>query len=219
MVMLFYELQAFVCTYAEIFTITILSMLNNTLQYNHPRLRTHKGETDKEKGKGRVKGQEMEMIKEKALEQISRYFPKGSPRVDDRRGISGIVYVLRNGLKWKGVPKGWSVQNALQPIHSVEQRRSVCQDFAEVSKSRDESVNDGRNPFESTQNSCKSRGRGASLRPKIGCTKGGLGSKLHAVCDASGRPVRLLLTAGNVSDIVGARELMKDFTGCGLPIG
>jgi hypothetical protein len=44
----------------------------------------------------------------------------------------------------------------------------------------------------------------------IGRTKGGLGSKLHAVCDGLGRPVRLLLTAGNVSDIVGAGELLKD---------
>jgi hypothetical protein len=51
--------------------------------YSLPRLRTHKGEIAKEKGKSRVKGQEMEMIKGKALEQISRYFPKAGrkPRV------------------------------------------------------------------------------------------------------------------------------------------
>ncbi|MDR1413707.1 MAG: IS5 family transposase, partial [Puniceicoccales bacterium] len=40
--------------------------------------------------------------------------------------------------------------------------------------------------------------------------KGGLGSKLHAVCDGVGRPVRLLLTAENVNDIVGAGELLGD---------
>ncbi|MDR0679635.1 MAG: transposase [Puniceicoccales bacterium] len=44
----------------------------------------------------------------------------------------------------------------------------------------------------------------------MGRTKGGLNSKLHAVCDGLGRPVRLLLIAGNVSDIVGAGELLKD---------
>ncbi len=27
------------------------------------------------------------------------------PRVDDRRVVSGIVYVIRNGLQWKDAPK------------------------------------------------------------------------------------------------------------------
>ncbi|MDR2432536.1 MAG: transposase [Puniceicoccales bacterium] len=44
----------------------------------------------------------------------------------------------------------------------------------------------------------------------MGRTKGGLGDKLHAVCDGLGRPVRLSLTAGNVNDIVGIGKLLKD---------
>ncbi len=44
----------------------------------------------------------------------------------------------------------------------------------------------------------------------IGRTKGGLNSKLHAVCDSRGRPVRLLLTAGQISDYEGARTLLPD---------
>ena len=27
------------------------------------------------------------------------------PRVDDRRIVGGIVYVIRNGLQWKAAPK------------------------------------------------------------------------------------------------------------------
>ena len=34
----------------------------------------------------------------------------------------------------------------------------------------------------------------------IGRTKGGRNTKLHAVCDEKGRPVVLLLMAGNVHD-------------------
>jgi putative transposase len=35
--------------------------------------------------------------------RIGRFFPKprGLPRVSDRRVISGIIYVIRNGLQWK----------------------------------------------------------------------------------------------------------------------
>jgi transposase len=80
-----------------------------------PRVRTHKREIEKEKGKSSDKGQEMEMIKEKAVEQIRRYFPKarGKARVDDRRVISGIVYVLRNGLRWRDAPKEYGPYKTL----------------------------------------------------------------------------------------------------------
>lgn len=42
-------------------------------------------------------------------EQVARlrpHFPKprGKPRVDDRRVLSGILHVLRNGLRWQDAP-------------------------------------------------------------------------------------------------------------------
>jgi len=42
----------------------------------------------------------------------------------------------------------------------------------------------------------------------IGRTKGGLNSKLHAVCDGQGRPVVLLLTEGQASDHRGAALML-----------
>ena len=40
------------------------------------------------------------------VQLISRHFPRsrGRPRVDDRRVLSGIVHVLRNGLRWRDAP-------------------------------------------------------------------------------------------------------------------
>ena len=43
-------------------------------------------------------------------EQMARlrpYFPKshGNPRVDDRRVLSGIIFINRNGLRWSDAPK------------------------------------------------------------------------------------------------------------------
>ena len=37
-----------------------------------------------------------------------------------------------------------------------------------------------------------------------------MNSKLHAVCDGGGKPVAMLLTAGQVSDYKGASELLED---------
>ncbi len=43
----------------------------------------------------------------------------------------------------------------------------------------------------------------------IGRTKGGMNTKLHAICDSQGRPLNLFVTAGQVSDYIGARALLS----------
>ena len=43
----------------------------------------------------------------------------------------------------------------------------------------------------------------------IGRTKGGRNTKLHAVCDAKGRPLVLLLTPGNVHDCKVAQRCIE----------
>jgi transposase len=42
------------------------------------------------------------------MARLAPYFPRsrGKRRVDDRRVISGIIYVIRNGLMWKDAPRG-----------------------------------------------------------------------------------------------------------------
>ena len=41
------------------------------------------------------------------MARLEPYFPKphGKPRVDDRRVLSGIIFVNRNGLRWRDAPK------------------------------------------------------------------------------------------------------------------
>ena len=40
------------------------------------------------------------------VERLRPHFPKarGKPRVDDRRVLSGILFLLRNGLRWQDAP-------------------------------------------------------------------------------------------------------------------
>ena len=41
--------------------------------------------------------------------RIEPYFPlsHGIPRVDDRRIVSGIIYVIKHGLMWRDAPKAY----------------------------------------------------------------------------------------------------------------
>ena len=43
------------------------------------------------------------------MRRIEPWFPlsHGMPRVDDRRVISGIIFVIRNGLSWRDAPKDY----------------------------------------------------------------------------------------------------------------
>ena len=41
------------------------------------------------------------------MRRIEPYFPlsHGIPRVDDRRVVSGIIFVIKNGLRWRDAPR------------------------------------------------------------------------------------------------------------------
>ena len=45
-------------------------------------------------------------LSEAQMRRIKPYFPlsHGVPRVDDRKVISGVIFVIRNGLRWRDAP-------------------------------------------------------------------------------------------------------------------
>ena len=147
------------------------------------------------------------------MARISPFFPlsHGVPRVGDRRVVSGIVYVIRNGLQWKDAPAaGYGPPKTLYNRFIRWSRLGVFDRiFAGLA---------GRGPkperimIDATH--LKAHRTAASLLKKgdvprrIGRTKGGLNSKLHTVCDGDGRPIILLLSEGQMSDHKGARLVL-----------
>ena len=49
------------------------------------------------------------------LARIAPFFPlsHGVPRVDDRRVVSGIIHVIRNGLRWRDAPAAYGPHKTL----------------------------------------------------------------------------------------------------------
>ena len=49
------------------------------------------------------------------MARLEPYFPKshGKPRVDDKRVLSGIIFVNRNGLRWRDAPKEYGPHKTL----------------------------------------------------------------------------------------------------------
>ena len=49
------------------------------------------------------------------MRRIQPHFPlsHGIPRVDDRRVLSGIVFVIQGGLRWRDAPHGYGAHKTL----------------------------------------------------------------------------------------------------------
>lgn len=67
------------------------------------------------------------LLSERQMARISPYFPlsHGVPRVDDRRVVSGIVYVIRNGLQWKDALRDYGPHKTLYNRFIRWSRRGV----------------------------------------------------------------------------------------------
>ena len=152
------------------------------------------------------------LLSEAQMRQIEPYFPlsHGVPRVDDRRVTSGIVFVIRNGLRWRDAPRGYGPHKTIYNRFVRWSRLGVFNKiFAELArKAQIRPADDRRHPSEGASDCGQSAQKGAVPR-RIGRTKGGLNSKLHAVCDDQGRPLIMLLSDGQMSDYKGA-ALMLD---------
>ena len=58
---------------------------------------------------------ELLLLSRAQMSRIEPFFPRprGLPRVDDRRVVSGIVSVIRNGLQWRDAPRGYGPHKTL----------------------------------------------------------------------------------------------------------
>ena len=153
------------------------------------------------------------LLSERQMARISPCFPlsHGVPRVDDRRVVSGIVYVIRNGLQRKDAPLGYGPHKTLyKPRHPLKPARRLRPDLCGSRRRRAKARAhyDRRDPSEGTSHGSEPLEKRAVPR-RIGRTKGGLNSKLHAVCNSEGKPLVLLLSEGQMSDHKGARLILE----------
>ncbi|MBX5000949.1 IS5 family transposase [Rhizobium lentis] len=155
------------------------------------------------------------LLSDAQMRRIEPYFPlsHGVPRVDDRLVLSGIIFVLRNGLRWRNAPKEYGPHKTIYNRFIRWSRLGVFNRIlAELTAKRGKPE---QLMIDATH--LKAHRTAASLLKKgmfprrIGRTKGGLNSKLHAVCDGHGRPLILLLSEGQMSDYKGAAQMLHAF--------
>ncbi|MDZ7894502.1 MAG: IS5 family transposase [Sphingobium sp.] len=155
-------------------------------------------------------------LTEEQMARLEPYFPKshGKPRADDRRVLSGIIFVNRDGLRWRDAPKDYGPHKTLYNRWKRWGDKGV---FLRMMEGLAAPQASERRTVMIDATYLKAHRTASSLRVKkgnpgrlIGRTKGGMNTKLHAVTDANGRPISFFMTAGQVSDYIGAAALLDE---------
>ena len=112
-------------------------------------------------------------------------------------------------------PEGvWFGKDSLQPLEAMGGQGHLRQLDGRPGKQggSSEDGDDRRDLSEgaphSHQPAVEKGGRDDKRGRLIGRTKGGMNTRLHAISDAEGRPIRFFMTAGQVSDYTGAAALL-----------
>lgn len=159
-------------------------------------------------------------------EQVERLRPhvlkvQGKPHVDDRRVLSGIIHVERDGLRWQDAPAIYGPHKTLCNRFSRRSRLGVFarifRDLAQPGSDGDTIVTDSIYP--KVHRTAASLGKGGAQPRAIGRTKGGLNSRLHMASDGRGRPLTFFLSPGQMSDARGALVLLAELPRAKRPLG
>jgi transposase len=140
---------------------------------------------------------------------------RGVPRVNDRRVLNGIFWVLRSGAPWRDVPDNYGPYTTCYN-RFVRWRRAgvwtkIMSAFAGAHDAAVQMI-DTSIVRVHQHGACITRNR----RQSMGRSRGGLTSKIHAVVDTNGLPVSMLLAdrgydADWIRDLVRQRGAWANF--------
>jgi transposase len=125
--------------------------------------------------------------------------PRGIARVNDRRVLNGIFWVLRSGAPWRDLPKTFGPYTTCYNRFVRWRRAGVWRKIMNVlAGAHDATVQmiDTSIVRVHQHGACVAGNR----RQSMGRSRGGLTSKIHALVDTNGLPIRLALTAGEAHD-------------------
>ena len=115
--------------------------------------------------------------------------PRGVPRVNDRRVLNGIFWVLRSGAPWRDLPEAFGPYTTCYNRFVRWRRAGVWSRIIDALAA----AHDGAVQMIDTSivrvhqhGACITR----SQRQSMGRSRGGLTSKIHALVDGNGLPVR-----------------------------
>jgi transposase len=145
--------------------------------------------------------------------RIEPYLPtdvRGVARKDDRRVISGIVHVLKSGCRWCDCPPEYGPPTTIYNRFVRWARRGVWEslfrDLASQGRATEMQMIDSNAHQGASLGGGRKKGEQMQA---VGRSRGGRNTKIHALADAKGRLIAILLTGGEAHDCPVADRLIR----------
>lgn len=134
--------------------------------------------------------------------------------------MSGIIHVIKNGLRWRDAPMDYGPHKTLYNPFVRWSRLGVFDIILSELAGDDDptTLQIDATHIKEHRTACSLVKKG-DVHRHIGKTKGGLNSKLYAVVNNDGKPIVMALTAGQVSDHIGAKILYPALPRASVMIG
>lgn len=130
-----------------------------------------------------------------------------------RRIINGIIYKLKTSVPWRDLPPRYG------KWYTVYKRLLEWEKSGKLDKILKIIISNKPDPIcvsiDSSVVKCHQHSSGArhGEETAIGRSAGGRTTKIHAVCDEFSRPLKIIITAGQVHDSQIAEQLLEGLTG------
>ena len=131
-----------------------------------------------------------------------------SARVDDRKIMNAIFYVLRTGMPWRDLPARYGPYTTAYNRFNRWSRRGIWKRIFDqlASKSRDSLYLIDSTIVKAHRAASVERGE---KNQAIGISRGGRTTKIQAIVDSKGRPLSFTVTGGQVHDSQVVEEILN----------
>jgi transposase len=133
----------------------------------------------------------------------------GRPAKPHRPMVEAMIWILRTGAPWRDLPRAYG---AWQSVYSRFSRWSASGILAALFEALAREKDSEGYLIDATIVRAHQDASGASREgpQQIGRSRGGPSTKIHALVDALGNPVRRMLSPGQAHEMKFAFELLKD---------
>lgn len=145
-----------------------------------------------------------------AIEPLLPRNQPGARRIDDRRVIAGIVHMLKCGGRWADCPAEYGPATTVYNRWNRWSRRGIWTRMLAALTEEGWIAETGEIDSSYIKAHRSAGGAKGARADAIGISRGGRTTKVHAFVDLLGRPLRLVLTQGNTSDVKRADLLIDE---------